>query len=113
MIDKTRMLRESMLELQFYEQIEQAGLPLPAYQWPVCGHRADFAWTDARVLVEVQGGSWTRGAHNRAQGYARDRMLNNRRQLDGWLVLEFTGDHLNRNEALPMVRQALQQRSNQ
>jgi len=112
-IDKSRMLRESMLELQLYEQIEQAGLPLPEYQWPVCGHRADFAWPTCQVCVEVQGGTWTRGAHNRAAGYARDRMLSNRRQLDGWLVLEFTGDHLNENAALPLVRQALQKREAQ
>jgi len=106
-IDKTAMLRTSRLELQLYEQIEQAGLPQPQYQHPVCGHRADFAWPDRRVCVEVQGGTWAHGRHNRGTGYADDRMLANRRQLAGWTVLEFTADHLNDGSALDVVRDAL------
>jgi len=100
----------SPLEAQLYAQIDQAGLPLPycgKNQLEICGHKADFAWPDRRVCVEVQGGSWKRGRHHRPKGYADDRMLANRRQLAGWVCLEFTGDHLNADQAVPMIRAAL------
>lgn len=100
----------SHLEAQLYAQIDQAGLPLPCCgedQLEICGHKADFAWPDHRVCVEVQGGSWKQGRHNRPRGYADDRMLTNRRQLAGWVCLEFTGDHLNDNAAIPIITAAL------
>ena len=98
-------------EVQFLQQCRDARLPEPEHQRVICGHHVDFAWPDAWVCVEIQGGSWTRGAHTRGGGYAKDRMLNNRRQLAGWTVLEFTSDHLDADEAVPVVRQALEQRS--
>ena len=103
---------DSELELQLYAQIEQAGLPVPRTQYPLCGHKADFAWPDAKVCAEVQGGTWKRGGgrHNRGIGYAEDRMLSNHRQLEGWLCLEFTVDHLNADQAVPAIRLALAQR---
>ena len=98
-------------EVQFLQQCRDARLPEPEQQRLICGHHVDFAWPDHRVCVEIQGGTWARGAHNRGAGYAKDRMLNNQRQLAGWTILEFTSDHLDADEAVPVVCQALRQRS--
>ena len=111
MIDLHAMLRESPLEVQFYTQIQQDGLPLPEWQYMIEDHRADFAWPDLRICVEIQGGTWKRGAHNRAQGYADDRILNDRRQLAGWIVLEFTRDHLDSGEAHRLAKEAIWRRT--
>ena len=110
MINKTDLLRTSQLEFQFYEHVAQAGLPLPEWQYLVCDHRADFAWPDLHVCVEIQGATHRQGRHTRGAGYAADRMLANRRQVDGWIALEFTSDHLNSNAALPVLRAALERR---
>ena len=101
---------KSPLEAQFYAQVESSGLPLPARQVRICGHRADFCWVPQRIVVEIQGGTWTQGAHVRGVQYAKDRLLSNLRQLAGWMVMEFTGDHLNHDEALPLVKAALEKR---
>jgi len=100
-------------EVQFLEQVRTAGLPEPEHQRVICDRHVDFAWPDRRVCVEIQGGSWTRGAHTRGAGYAKDRMLNNKRQLAGWIVLEFTSDHLDADEAVPVVARALEKREAQ
>jgi very-short-patch-repair endonuclease len=60
-------------------------------------YRADFAHPDARVTIEIQGGTWNRGRHVQATGYARDARKFNLVQLSGWqvflLVTETATDH--------------------
>jgi hypothetical protein len=115
-----KMRKESELEASLYVQIEQAGLPLPAWQEEIEGHKVDFVWgwedtalptNDSGVMVEVQGGTEGygkgRGAHVREPGYSKDRMYSNRRQMEGWLVLEFTKQHVENGVALDMLREVL------
>jgi hypothetical protein len=35
-------------------------------------HRADFLWRGQRVIVEMQGGAYSRGRHTRGAGYEGD-----------------------------------------
>lgn len=35
-------------------------------------YRADFAWPHARLLLEVNGGTWNGGKHGRGSGIERD-----------------------------------------
>jgi very-short-patch-repair endonuclease len=59
----------------------------PTRQW-----RFDFAWPEMKVAVEVEGGQWTNGRHQRGQGYADDCEKYNNAILLGWKVFRFTGD---------------------
>lgn len=52
--------------------------------------RFDYAIPDLKVAIEIDGGVWGCGRHNRPQGYINDmEKLNNAAAL-GWLVLRFT-----------------------
>lgn len=52
--------------------------------------RFDYAIPDLKVAIEIDGGVWDYGRHNRPQGYINDmEKLNNAASL-GWLVLRFT-----------------------
>jgi len=109
--DPAIMARESRLELLLWTQLEQAGLPLPAHQVELRGHRWDFAYPEPwLVLIEVQGGTRGLGRHSREPGYSQDRARANRAQLDGWMVLEFTSGMLDDGSALETVREALEVR---
>ncbi len=108
--DLLQMRRESEIELLLWTQIDQAGLCIPFWHRHVDGHECDFVWPGERIIVEVQGGTWTRGAHTRGAGYATDRMRANRYQIDGWMVLEFTTDQVRDLSALGVVRDALEAR---
>jgi hypothetical protein len=54
--------------------------------------RADFAFPNpsTRLLVEVQGGSWSGGRHTRGAGYEQDCEKLVLAQLAGWTMFWFT-----------------------
>lgn len=59
--------------------------------------RLDFAWAGQKVAVEIEGGTWVHGSHTRGGRYALDCFKYNQAALDGWVVLRFTTDMLDRD----------------
>lgn len=61
--------------------------------------RADFAIVEVKLLIEVEGGTWTQGRHTRGKGYQADLEKYNTATVLGWSLLRFTpqqmqvGDH--------------------
>jgi len=89
-------------------------LPMPETDYlfdkPRSKRELDFAWPEYKVGVEVQGGIWARGAHTRGAGYMRDCSKLNDAQLQGWLLLWVTANHINSGKALVWLRRALTER---
>ncbi len=52
--------------------------------------RFDFAWPDHKVAVEVEGGQFSVGRHQRLSGFEADCDKYNSAALLGWAVLRFT-----------------------
>ncbi len=73
--------------------------------------RFDYAWPDAKVALEVEGGVWSGGRHTRGVGFVKDMEKYNTAGLNGWLVLRCQPADLNRLETAAMVQQAIQQRA--
>ena len=48
--------------------------------------RADFAQLEARVLIEIEGGIWINGRHNRAAGFNADLEKYLEAGMQGWRV---------------------------
>jgi very-short-patch-repair endonuclease len=81
----------SVLEQRTLDLLRGAGLEEPARQVPLPGwveHPAhvDFAYLDARIVIEVDGRSW----HTRTTEFELDRRRDSAAQLAGWVVLRFT-----------------------
>lgn len=72
--------------------------------------RADFAYPDMRILIEVEGGTWSRGRHTRGKGYEADCEKYNAAALAGWLVLRFTANMVEDGRALEATEQAYKER---
>ena len=67
--------------------------------------RADFAHLDSRTLIEIEGGIYINGRHNRPAGFAADLEKYFEASLAGWRVVrlgpkELTLEHLERLVAL-------------
>ena len=90
--------------------IRAAGLPEPETQYryaPPRLFRADFAWPDHRLLLEVQGGVFNRRAHGSVSGVLRDIERLNVATLAGWRLLRVTPDDVRSGEALDLIERAL------
>jgi len=69
--------------------------------------RCDFAWPDYKLMVEIEGGSWSAGRHNRGVGFAADCEKYNQAVVDGWRVLRYTGDMVRSGLAIEQVKAVL------
>jgi hypothetical protein len=95
---------QTRLEHRFLRLCDRHRIPRPLTQH---GHRPrlDFVWPQHRVVVEVDG--WE--AHRTRVAFQRDRATTNALLLDGFLVLRFTWEDVNRRPELvaTQVRRAL------
>ena len=69
--------------------------------------RADFAWPEERLLVEVVGGIYTGQAHGSVSGILKDIDRLNEATLNGWRLLRVTPKMIKTGEALELVEKAL------
>lgn len=96
----------SQLEDELFYQIKIAGLPNPEREYRFASprkFRADFAYPDRMILIEVEGGTWTRGRHTRGVGYQADCEKYNLAALLGFRVLRFTGEMVKSGNALGVI----------
>lgn len=103
-------MSKSDLEDLFAFQLDACGLTGYARQYRAIKGRKfafDFAFLDARLLIEIQGGTYSNGAHARPLGIARDYEKSNLAQLAGWRCLAFDGKAVRSGEAIEFVRKAL------
>ncbi len=61
--------------------------------------RFDFALPEQKIAIEVEGGIWQNGRHNRAAGYTKDCEKYNAAALAGWRVFRFTSPMVKRSPA--------------
>lgn len=105
------MTKESPLESRLAAAIAAAGLPTPEREFifhPERKWRMDFAWPEALVALEVEGGTWVRGRHARPKGFAEDCEKYAEAALAGWTVFRVTGEHIGSGQAVEWLRRALE-----
>jgi hypothetical protein len=83
-------LTQSANERRFLRLCIRAGLPRPALQHPVeiapgLWHKVDFAWPEARLAIEIDGGA----VHTTRTAARRDRRLDRQIRDAGWRVERF------------------------
>lgn len=92
----------SELEVRFWQQWSQTGLPMPEREWYFMadrGFRMDFAWPGQKFAVEVQG-----MAHRIKERFEADIEKRALAQLNGWLVLEVSGAAIRDGRALDWAK---------
>ena len=77
----------------------------PTRKW-----RFDYALPEHKIAVEVDGGVWINGRHNRASGYVKDLEKFNAAAATGWVVLKFTPDELYKTATFDLIRKTIKNR---
>jgi len=98
---------EMVLRWQFVTAGLTDGLKEEFRAIPGRRYRWDFAWPAEMLLLEVQGGVWTKGGHSTGTGITRDAEKANLATLAGFRCLAVTKDHINSGQALKWVQEAL------
>lgn len=97
-------------------QLEASGLGFFTREFrfhPVRRWRADFAFEEQRVLIEVHGGTYSGGRHVQGKGYAEDREKANTAQESGWMMLEFDTNHVKKGHAIECICRILSSKTGQ
>lgn len=88
--DGTPGVPQSVFETRLLGVIRQAGLPMPALQYPVAIPNGiavvDFAFVEYRIAVEADGFRW----HSGRRRWDHDRARRNALTLLGWIVIHVT-----------------------
>ena len=63
----------------------------------------DFAIPTFRLLIEVQGSIWRKGAHNTGRGLERDYSKANWDTVNGWRCLSYSTGQVDRGDAISDV----------
>lgn len=83
------------------EHTREFSLPGRQFRW-------DFAFPQARLLVEVQGGIWRKGAHSSGVGVTRDCEKAAYAAMHGWRTFGVTAAQIDSGEAVQWINAALQ-----
>lgn len=66
--------------------------------------RFDYAMPELKIAIEIDGGLWEYGRHNRPQGYIDDMEKLNTAASMGWLILRFTTDDRLKTSTLALIK---------
>jgi len=69
--------------------------------------RFDFAFPKPMLAIEIEGGTWTAGAHSRGKGFQEDCEKYNAAAKLGWRVLRYSTEMVMRGEAINDVLELL------
>lgn len=87
--------------------IDRAGLPRPRREWRFGKWSLDFFYTRERLAIEVEGGVWLHGRHNRGTGFTSDIIKYNALTLADIHLLRYTPDML-RDASQDVITQIIQ-----
>ena len=69
--------------------------------------RFDYAWPEVMLAVEVEGGTFVQGRHNRGASFEADCEKYAEAICAGWRVLRVTGNHIASGQALDWIERCL------
>jgi very-short-patch-repair endonuclease len=99
------------LELTFKSQLRAVGI---SDGW-VCNYKfmegrkfaIDFAWLDKKLAIEIEGGTWINGGHNRGVIFESNCEKYNELAKRGWTLFRFTTGMVTTGQAILFVEDFL------
>lgn len=72
--------------------------------------RFDFAIPEQKIAIEIEGGIWIQGRHNRASGFVKDMEKYNTAASLGWILIRSTPQNILSTEILNFIKDAIANR---
>ena len=77
----------------------------PTRRW-----RFDAAWPHAKIALEIEGGVWIQGRHNRPSGFLRDVDKYNEAGILGWRIFRVTPQQGKNGQAIVLLERIFEKR---
>ncbi len=90
----------------FVSTCKSLGLGEPVKEYKFCATRrwrCDYAFIDIKLAIEIEGGIWAYGRHNRAFGYIKDMEKYNKLTEEGWHLLRYQPKLINWDQVIEVV----------
>lgn len=97
----------------FLQLLRDAGLPLPVAEYkfhPTRRWKLDYAFVDHKLALEVEGGVWIIGRHQRPKGFLKDMEKYSEAAIAGWCVIRVTPKELCTQKTIELITRALASR---
>lgn len=72
--------------------------------------RFDFAHTESKTAIEIEGGAWSKGRHTRGLGFIGDMEKYNAATADSWAILRFTPQQMNESKTYELIKKVIETR---
>lgn len=84
------------------------GEPVPEFCFaPPRKWRFDWCWPEAKVALEIEGGIWIKGRHNRGSGFKKDMEKYNAAACLGWRIIRCTPDEFANGSVIDTLAKAM------
>ena len=96
--------------LLFFAVLKAAGLPLPVSEFKFHNARKwrfDHAWPEQRLALEIDGGLFINGSHNRGARILKTHEKENAAAASGWRLIHCQPSNLHKPETISTIRAAL------
>ena len=103
-------MSQTRIEALFALQLRTVKIPFVS-EFVFCEQRRwrfDFAFPERKIAVEVEGGVWVQGRHNRGRGYSDDCHKYSIAAALGWTVLRFTARQIQTGLAYNLTRAVIE-----
>ena len=74
----------------------------PTRKW-----RFDYAIPEFKIAIEIDGGVFIQGRHNRGSGYVKDMEKFNEAAILGWRILKFTPQQIKKEQWIETIKRAI------
>jgi len=74
--------------------------------------RFDFAWTEIKLAVEVDGAIWIKGGHNTGVGRTNDMEKDEAALLNGWTVYRCSPEMVKKGHAIDTIKKLINLKTN-
>lgn len=105
-------MSQSQLEGRYLKKLREANLTAGCYRetrfHPERNWRIDFTWPRRKLGVEVDGGTWSTGRHNRGMGFEQDAVKFAEAAILGWRIIHVTGAMIRDGRAIELTRRLLE-----
>lgn len=105
-----KVSKSKLHENNLLAQIQASNLPAPTREHKFHATRKwrfDFAFPELRVAVEVEGGTWINGRHNRGLGFEADCCKYNEAAIAGWRIIRVTPKMIFDLRAIEFIKRML------